>query len=574
MRKPENIIYGTDEKPPIQILLILALQQMAFLGVYLAISPLFAREFGLDPQQSLRLISATLFASALGVILQALGKFGIGSGFFCPVQATTATFSGLMFAKISSGLSAVFGMIAVVGLAQMAFATLFQRLRSVFTVQVAGLAVLLIGLGLGFYGINLVVNGETDATTPSQQWLLCFITLAAMIVFNVWFSGQLRLFSAFLGLMIGFATGYFLDAIPAADWEAFHGASWFYLPRPLHIGWSLDIQALLPATVIGMFLALNSFGALAAAQRFNDADWKRPDLQSVNRGVMAEGLTNVLNSFLNGIPLTSSGGAVSLAASTGCSSRYLAYWLGALMVVIAFMPKAMVFWQILPLPVMGAALIFLASFTTLSGLQVIASRLLDNRKILALGIALILGISYDQFRAPLQQLPADTFKMLLFSNVSLGVFTAVVLSALFQINSHTRKRRSFDALHSSLDNVAAFLEEQGKSWGARPEVVRRAEFATWQAFEILTDHGLLKQANASDDKIVLQTVFNEYTFTVVLDYRGELLPLATHPPSHEDMLAGQDAVLQMAGYLLHCLADRVRIRRNGEYCEVRLVFND
>ena len=160
MRLPENIIYGTGDKPPLSIALILALQQMSFLGVYLVISPLFARKLGLDHEQSLKLISATLIASGFGVVLQSVRFFGIGSGYFCPLQATSSTFSGLLLVKVNSGLSAVFGMVAIVGLAQMAFALLFQRLRGVFTVQIAGLAVLLIGLGLGYYGIKLIFEVE------------------------------------------------------------------------------------------------------------------------------------------------------------------------------------------------------------------------------------------------------------------------------------------------------------------------------------------------------------------------------------------------------------------------------
>ncbi|WP_275575251.1 solute carrier family 23 protein [Methylocucumis oryzae] len=92
MRKPEHIVYGTDEKPPLQILALLALQQMSFLGVYLVISPLLARQLGLNAEQSMQLISATLVASGLGVVLQTLRYYQIGSGYFCPLQATSSTF--------------------------------------------------------------------------------------------------------------------------------------------------------------------------------------------------------------------------------------------------------------------------------------------------------------------------------------------------------------------------------------------------------------------------------------------------------------------------------------------------
>jgi NCS2 family nucleobase:cation symporter-2 len=573
MRLPENIIYGTGDKPPLSIALILALQQMSFLGVYLVISPLFARKLGLDHEQSLQLISATLIASGFGVVLQSVRFFGIGSGYFCPLQATSSTFSGLLLVKVNSGLSAVFGMVAIVGLAQMAFALLFQRLRGVFTVQIAGLAVLLIGLGLGYYGIKLIFEVEVGITLE-QKSFLCFLTLGTMILFNVWSSGHLRLFSAFLGLMIGFVASCYMDVIPEVEWAVFYKAALFYVPRPMNIGWSLDKSAILPAIFTGLFLALHGFGALVAAQRFNNADWKRPDLQLVKQGILAEGITNLLNSFLNGLPLTSSGGAVSLAASTGCTSRYLAYWLAGIMCLLAFMPKAIVLWQILPLSVMGAALIFLASFTALSGLQVMGSRLLDNRKTLALGIGLILGVSYEPIMLLLDKNSPDVLNNLLLSGVSLGVVSAVILSTLFQIKNQTREQRSFDALHSSLDDVVLFLEQQGRSWGARPEIISRAEYATWQAFEILTDHGLIDLQHDDNDKVTLQTLFNEYSFTVTLLYKGSLLSLTSHPPSHEEMLNDENGVLQMAGYLLYRLADKVKIGHNGELCELCLIFND
>ena len=572
MRKPDHILYGTGDKPPLRISLVLALQQMSFLGVYLVVSPLFARTLGLNHEQSVQLISATLLASGLGVALQAIRLGGIGSGYLCPVQATSSTFSALAVAKMAGGLDAMFGVSAVLGLSQMVFAHMFERLRTIFTVQVAGLAVMLIGLGLGYNGVKLMLGVPGDLPTQ-QDALLFLMTLVPMIVCNVWASGYLRLISAFLGLGSGVAGSYFLDAIPESGWKLLQDAPLFHRPVPMNIGWEFTDEALLPGVITGLFLALHGFGALIAAQRFNDSDWKRPDLGMVRRGLMAEGLTNVVNSFLNGLPLTSSGGAVGLAAATGCTSRYVAYWLAGVMALLAFMPKAIVFWEILPEPVMGAALIFLAAFTTLAGLQVVASRLFDNRKILTVGIGLVLGLSFEPLRAQFHDATPDILRAAVFSGVGLGVSVAVLLSTLFRMRDHTLDRRTFDAHSSSLDDVVAFLERQGKSWGARAEVVRRAEYATWQAFEILTEHGLV-EAGEAGATIEMETIFNEYSFAVVLYYPGAVLPLSLHPPTHEEMLENEDAVLLMAGYLLHRLADQVRTRHGDKRSELRLVFND
>ncbi len=575
MRKPDNISYWLDDKPPLQIALILAIQQMSFLAVYLVVSPLFARTLQLTHEQSLQMISSTLLASAIGVLLQTLRRWGVGSGFFCPLQATSSTFGALAMAKMIGGVESIFGAMTIIGVSQMGFGYVFSRLRSIFSIQIAGISVMLIGLGLGHNGLKLIMQPRPDQDPTGADAIICFLTLGTMIACNVWSSGYLRLFSAFIGLAVGIGASLWLDPISDQDWILFNETPLFFIPQPMHIGWSLNLHNFLPLIVTGLFLALHGFGAIIAAQRFNDADWKRPDMPLVRQGVVAEGLTNVINSFLNGIPITSSGGAVSLAAATGCTSRYLAYWLAGIMCLLAFMPKAIIFWEMLPESVMGSAMIFLACFTAMAGLQIVASRLLDNRKILTIGIGLLLGISYEPLRDLILKFTPDSLEPLLFSGVAFGVMAAVLLSTVFRIGDHTRRRRTFDALHSSINEVAEFLERQGKSWGARSDIVRRAEFATWQAFEILTEHELVDATENAANTVEMETIFTEFSFTVILRYHGISVPLAMHPPSHEELLENENAVLQMAGYMLRRLADRVDIHVNnlGE-CEMRLVFND
>jgi len=575
MRKPDNITYWLEDKPPLQIALVLAIQQMSFLAVYLVVSPLFARTLKLTHEQSLQLISSTLLASAAGVLLQTLRRWGVGSGFFCPLQATSSTFGALTMAKMIGGIEAMFGAMTIIGISQMAFGYIFSRMRSIFSIQIAGISVMLIGLGLGHNGLKLIMEPRPGQEPTSADAIICLLTLGTMIACNVWSSAYLRLFSAFIGLAVGIGASLTLETIPAEEWALFNETPLFFIPHPMHIGWSLDWHSTIPVIVTGLFLALHGFGAIIAAQRFNDADWKRPDMILVRQGVIAEGLTNVLTSAFNGVPITSSGGAVSLAAATGCTSRYIAYWLAGIMVLLAFMPKAILFWEMLPESVMGSAMIFLACFTTMAGLQIVASRLLDNRKILTIGIGLLLGISYEPLRDRILRFTPDALEPLLFSGVALGVIGAVTLSTVFRLGDHTKRRRTFDALHSSINEVAEFLERQGKSWGARSDIVRRAEYATWQAFEILTEHELVETGENATSTVEMETIFTEFSFMVILRYHGITVPLAMHPPTHEELIQSDHAVLQMAGYMLRRLADRVEMHVNNQNeCEMRLVFND
>ena len=177
MRKPDNIQYWLDDKPPLQIALILAMQQMSFLAVYLVVSPLFAHTLNLSHEQTLQLISGTLLASGIGVVLQSWGRWGIGSGYFCPLQATSSTFGALAMAKIIGGIEAIFGAVSVIGLSQIVFGHMFSRLRGIFNIQVAGVAVMLIGLGLGHNGLKLIMEPHPGRIATGNDLWICCLTL-------------------------------------------------------------------------------------------------------------------------------------------------------------------------------------------------------------------------------------------------------------------------------------------------------------------------------------------------------------------------------------------------------------
>lgn len=592
MRKPENIKYWLNDHPPAHLSLALALQQLSFLAVYLVVSPFLARNLHLDGQQTLQLMSATLLASAFGVVIQTFGRFGIGSGLFCPLQATASTFGALIIAHMIGGLASVFGAVGVVGLFQMIFAFVFARLRGTFNLQIAGVAVLMIGMGLGHNGLRLILTALKTHEDWNSTGLIAFVTLGLMTVCNVWFRGYVHLFSAFIGLAAGFSIAALGDGIHPEDWRVLADADWFYLPKPMFGGWQVDLESLPALVITGLFLSLHAFGGLVAAQRFNDEDWRRPEMQQIRRGIVAEGLTNVVGSLLNALPITSSGGAVTMAAATGCTSRYMAYWLAVLMILFAFMPKVIVFWEILPEEVIGAAMIFLGCFTLMTGFQIVTSRLLDNRKVLAIGIAILAGTSYEPLRDALGDHVPVWLQPALYSGLSLAIFTAVLLTFLFRLGSTCRERRRFDTSHSSQSSLSDFLEQQGKSWGSQRELVQRAVFASWQAMELLTEYELLRPQPDGATPVEVETLSSELSFIVVLRYEGLSVPLSTSPPSPDELIENPLGALMLAGYLIHQVADEVITQSNhergeahgdrtrprsprnrGANAELRLVFN-
>lgn len=569
MRRPPSILYWLEDVPPARFALGLALQQVAFLGALLAVPAFFARSMGFDQGMFLNLAAACLVYSAVTMLLQAWGRFGIGAGIFLPVQGTTSVVPVLTIGLAAAGPDAAFGAFAVCGLSMMLFSFVVTRLKAIFTVEVAGLAMLLIGAGIGVLGLKLIFGG-VDGTSSPLRLGVAGITLGVMILCNVWIKGRLRLFATVTGLVVGLVLSLATGMIGAADLAAFDAADWLHLPQLPQFGWRLDGDTLPAAIVTGFSLALVSMGAQTVAQRFNDADFDRPDLPRIAAGIRAEGLGQIFASLVNAMPMAASGGAASLALASGCTSRHLAIWTAGLLFLFALCPKIITAWIILPPEVLGALFLFLSSFATIGGIQMIGGRMLDNRRALAIGIALLVGFTYEDLRDKLGGLLPEA-RYFAFSQFALALTIAVVLQALFRLGIRRRTRESFAVADTHFEDMLAFVEAQGRMWGARVEVVRRAELACWQAFELLRDNALL---DPEGREIELETSHDEFNLDIHIRYRGRAPELSGRPPGADELIEDEDAPRRLAGYLINRLADGVRTRTQGRQTELRLSFRD
>src|SRR5690606_24512467 len=147
-------------------------------------------------------------------------------------------------------------------------------------------------------------------------------------------------------------------------------------------------------------------------------------------------------------------------------------------------------WLLLPEAVVGGLLLFLSTFTMLSGIQMVGSRLLDNRRVLAVGTGLSVALAFPSLHRALTRL-WPLAEQVVFSSFAAGLLTAVALTALFRLGVHRRASEVFDIGHATMDEITRFMERQGAMWGARRELVQRAQLACWQAFDLLAQGGFV-----------------------------------------------------------------------------------
>ena len=101
---------------------------------------------------------------------------------------------------------------------------------------------------------------------------------------------------------------------------------------------SCPVPALfLPLLVGGAAATLSTIACITAAQKTNDADWRRQDLGSLSGGVLADGLGTIVAGLLGGIGQSASAASVGLGASTRATSRIVAYAVAFLL--LSLLPK-------------------------------------------------------------------------------------------------------------------------------------------------------------------------------------------------------------------------------------------
>jgi hypothetical protein len=114
-KKPENLVVGVDERPPLAMTLLLGLPHVFLMSVGLMFPVLVAHAAGASPEAAQRLISLSMLAGGVGTIFQALRNRFIGSGRLCPESTDPSFVPVSIQAAQLGGLPLVYGMTILAG---------------------------------------------------------------------------------------------------------------------------------------------------------------------------------------------------------------------------------------------------------------------------------------------------------------------------------------------------------------------------------------------------------------------------------------------------------------------------
>ena len=572
--RPATQQYRAEDRPPFGLTLFSALQHLAVIApIGLVFPVLVATRAGASQAAVNGMMAASMLVLGLATLLQCMRWRGLGSGFFAPAIFTAAYLGPSLAAAEQGGLPLVFGMTIFAGLCEMAMSQVLTRLRPYLPTEIAGLAVTMIGVILGLLAFRLLVGLPTSgvgnaalAETPATA--IGVFALAAIIVVNIWGPRPLRIYAVLIALVVAWIAAACLGVIDLPRLRAGFGEGLVWWP-PL----SLTMPTFEPGlafefAVSALASSLRAVGDLTTCQKINNPGWLRPDMASLKRGVLADGLGTVLAGVFGTVGLNTFSGSIGLSAATGVMARRVGFVIGFIFIGLAFVPGAIAFAESIPLPVTGAILLFASTFVVVNGLQVILSRLLDNRKILVFGLGLIFGLSRDVFPSFFGSLPT-TVTPLIGSSLVEALLVAILLNLVFRIGVASRARMAVVPGLALVDQVHAFCQAQGGAWAARRDVMQRVttalvEFA--EASETLVDPA---------HEATIELTFDEYHIDATIRYVGRAMVRPDGESSRDatDILQADELPAHLPLLIIRRMADKSDMGSEGTTQWLRLGFD-
>src|SRR5262249_40213767 len=136
--------------------------------------------------------------------------------------------------------------------------------------------------------------------------------------------------------------------------RGFFDAPMVAIPRPDYFAYDFQFRLIPAFLMAGTAAMLRTVGVITTCQKINDLDWKRPELKSIQAGILPDGLGCIVGGLMGVIGMNSAVGPVGVAKAAGATSRYIGLSCAAILVIFALIPKYAALFLIMPQPVIGA----------------------------------------------------------------------------------------------------------------------------------------------------------------------------------------------------------------------------
>jgi len=563
--RPKDLIYARDEKPPAVPLIAIGFQHVAVICPYLVMVALVAEAAKLPQEAARNAMGLAMIAVAFLTVLQSLRLGPIGSGYLCPPVVSAIYLPSAMLAASVFGFPVVCGMVIFAGGCEVAVGALLNSLRKFFPAVVSGVVIIAVGIELGKIGLGVLLDPQVMRDPRvNHMFLTALSVLLTMIALAVWAKGLPKLLCVLIGILLGYGVAALLEVFPQGFSTELARSPIFALPDPRFLSYSFEPSLMLPFAIAGLASGLRVVGVLTTCQQMNDAAWRRPNMESISGGVIADGIGCAVGGALAAPGMSASPSLVGIEKLTGVTSRIVAWPIAGWLVALSCLPKFANLIVNMPRPVMAAALFFNGSLMFVAGIQLVVSRPITLRATLIIGLSLLSAFSVLFFPEFYKSLPSWT-RQFTGSEITVAVVVSTALNALFLLGTwrYGQLRLGADGTPLTAASFDSFFDQQASEWKIPAADVQRVREVMDQAIEHV--------AAKTQGPVRIQVGSDSFDIRVTLNYTGNLPNLPDARP-RVDLVEEQSFVSGLTGYLSGLHADRIERSAKGEECEIKLLF--
>lgn len=429
-----NLLYGLHDRPaPIKAFLG-AVQHVlaAFVGV-ITPSLIIGGALGLG-EHIPYLISMSLMVSGVATFIQTRKVGPVGSG----LMALQGTSFGFLAAVLAAGfvvknrggspeeiLSVIFGVSFLGAFIEIFLSQFITKLKSLMSPIVTGCVIVTIGLSLTKTGLTDLAGGVGAENFGSiENLLLGGSVLVTVVLISIIDNKVIRSSAIFIGLMIGLIAAMFLGRI---DLSLVAEAPLITIPQPFKFGFGFDWQAFIPIAFMYVITSIETSGDLTATSMISGEPIQGPVYEKrIKGGVLGDGVNSLIAAVFNTFPVTTFSQNNGVIQMTGIASRYVGFYVGAILFTMGLFPVLGAVFTQLPKPVVGGVTLLMFATVATAGIRILSTVEFTHRNtlIIATSLGLSMGIAFvpDVFA----QTP-QLFRNIFGSAVTMAGIVAIVL---------------------------------------------------------------------------------------------------------------------------------------------------
>ena len=473
-----GVRYQPDEQLPMALAFGLGLQLAVFSVAAMVLVPaIIIRAAGETESYLSWAVFAAVAVCGAATILQAV-RFGqVGAGYVLLMSISGASIAVSISALAQGGAAMLASLVVVSSLVPLVLSSRLSLLRRILTPTVTGTVIMLIPVTVISYVFDMlkdVPDRIPDVAAPLSALATVLVITGSVLKGTA----ALRLWAPIIGVVAGSAVaGLFglYDVGRVAE------ASWIGLPQGAWPGFDLDFGpafwTLLPAFV---FVALiDTMQTISASIAIQQVSWRQPravDFRAVQGAVAAGGVAKLLAGLSGTVPNTTYSTTVSVTELTGVGARSVGIALGAALIGLAFLPKALAVVLAIPGPVVAAYLAVFLAMLFVVGMNLIVKDGIDYRKGLVCGVAFWVGVGFQNsmiFPEYVSEFAGGLFQ----NGMTAGGFVAILLT-FFTDLTRPRHRLKVECNASALPKIRKFLFGFASQNGWNAEMANRLDAAS------------------------------------------------------------------------------------------------